>query len=188
MSLFRSFKKSGVANRKADEILYTVVAREMDEGTIHEGLWLMALERANGVSSLQTAEYVKLRVQSLRDDISIVANEREINTLEEYQTAAALSFEGNPNRVTALIAGNATYDEIIEYFDKYDSAQTTALINSPDDDDSYPIHIAVKQGRADIVKWLLIKGASLSVTNTWGSTPLDLARKANNTEMIAILT
>ena len=184
MSFFSGFKKSGIANRKTNEVLYTVVAREMDEGIVHEGLWLMALEKANGVSSLQTAEYIKLRIQSLRDDISIVANERELNTIEDYQTVKTLSFGGDVNRVTSLIARNASLDAVINHFEKFDHDQTKSLINTPDDDESYPIHVAVKKERLDIAKWLLLKGASTEVTNTWGSTPLDIAIKTNNTEMI----
>lgn len=187
MSIFSGFKRAGIANRKADEILYSVVAQELSEGIRHEGLWLMALERANGNTDLQTAEYIKLRIQSLRDDISIVTSVTSINSLEDYQRAASLAFGGNVDRVTALISSGASFNTFQKYFDTYTADQIRDLLNTPDSDESYPLHIAVKFGRIDITRWLLEHGAYTKCTNTWGSTPLDLAVKANNTDLIELL-
>ena len=80
MSFFNKLRRNAAADRKAEEVLYTVVAREIDSGIIHDGLWLKALEKAGGNESVQTSEYVKLRVQSLKDDISIVSELNQIDT------------------------------------------------------------------------------------------------------------
>ena len=71
MAIFDKFKKLNVAHRKTDEALYSAVAQEMEDGVRHNGLWLKALEQAEGNKEKQIAEYIKLRAQSLKDDISI---------------------------------------------------------------------------------------------------------------------
>ncbi len=71
MAMFDKFRKMNIAYRKTDEALYSVVAQEMESGVRNNGLWLKALEKADGNKEKQVAEYIKLRVQSLKDDVSI---------------------------------------------------------------------------------------------------------------------
>jgi len=70
MSAFDRFKKLSVAHRKSDEAVYSIVAQEMEDGVRHNGRWLKALEQAEGNKEKQVAEYIKLSVESLRDQIT----------------------------------------------------------------------------------------------------------------------
>lgn len=54
--------------RKIEEQLYLAVAGELERGVINQALWLKALEQANGDERRQTAAYIKLRIQALRDE------------------------------------------------------------------------------------------------------------------------
>ena len=69
MSIFSRNKPNKIAQRKIDEHLYALVAEEMESGIRSNGLWLKALELADGNKEKQVSEYIKLRVQSLVDDI-----------------------------------------------------------------------------------------------------------------------
>ncbi len=50
-----------------------------------------------------------------------------------------------------------------------------------------PLHIAVQNGNAEIVKILLASDCDVNARNADGLTPLDLATMANNTEIVALL-
>ncbi|MBN1798262.1 MAG: ankyrin repeat domain-containing protein [Spirochaetales bacterium] len=66
--------------------------------------------------------------------------------------------------------------------------QRGANINLQDKNDrDSALHMAAAQGHADVVKLLLAKGARLDIHNKEGKTPLDLAREAENQEIIDIL-
>jgi ankyrin repeat protein len=65
-----------------------------------------------------------------------------------------------------------------------------ADINAQDknDKDNTVLHIAVTKDYPKIVKLLLEKVAKISILNSAGKSPLDLARKQNNQNLIKILT
>jgi len=50
------------------------------------------------------------------------------------------------------------------------------------------LHGAVRRRNKDMVELLIQNGADVNIEDSAGQTPLDLARTANNTELIAILT
>ena len=93
MRLFDKLKSKAAKNRKSEEDLYASVAAEIVNGMRSDALWLKALGIANGSKEKQLSEYIKLRVQSLRDDVHLVnelvstipnANiEVEVNSLEK---------------------------------------------------------------------------------------------------------
>ena len=74
MSIFDKLKKLSVTHRQTEEALYSFVAQEMEDGIRHNGLWLKALERAGGDKEKQAAIYIKLRVQSLRDEMNTLSS------------------------------------------------------------------------------------------------------------------
>jgi hypothetical protein len=62
----------GAKARLFEEFLYTLVDAEMQAGTIRSGLWAKAQADAMGDERKTKAIYLKLRVQSLRDEASII--------------------------------------------------------------------------------------------------------------------
>jgi glutaminase len=60
-------------------------------------------------------------------------------------------------------------------------------INAADYDGRSPLHLAASEGHAHVVKWLLRHGADALVTDRWGGTPLDDARRGNHDEVVAMI-
>ena len=72
MGWIDNLRMKAALGRKLDERLYFVVAEELDRGSVNQALWLKALEQSDGDERKQTAEYIKLRVQALRDEDHLV--------------------------------------------------------------------------------------------------------------------
>lgn len=192
MSLFHKFKSKAVINRKHDENLYALVASEMAEGVRNSALWLKALEEADGNSERQISEYIKLRVQSLRDDIHIMNSIpfEESNVLTEepvlLESVCWKDIDDVEDLVVMIEDGASKLDISNSLWDKSDS-EIKLLINQFDACEQYPLHVAVKNKRADIVEWLLEAGAQHDSVNDWGKAPIDIAIKQENREIIVII-
>ena len=59
--------------RLEEEALYEQVAREIEQGIRRNGLWAKAIVEANGSIDLTRSIYIKLRVQSLIDELKLEA-------------------------------------------------------------------------------------------------------------------
>jgi hypothetical protein len=185
MSLFHKFKSKAVINRKNEESLYALVASEMAEGIRNSALWLRALEEANGNSEKQISEYIKLRVQSLKDDIHII-NNIPVEEPISLEKACWKDIDDVEDLVVMIEDGASKLDISNSLWDKSDS-EIKLLINQFDACEQYPLHVAVKNKRADIVEWLLEAGAQYNSVNDWGKTPIDIATKQENKEIIVII-
>ena len=73
MGFFNRLKTNAIVARKTEEILYASVAEEMAANELNSALWLKALEKSNGNEERRTSEYIKLRIQSLKDDSHIMS-------------------------------------------------------------------------------------------------------------------
>ena len=58
------------------------------------------------------------------------------------------------------------------------------LINSEDELQDSPLHLAVRNDFPDILSWLLSNGANQELNNYWDHTPLELANKLNRKKCI----
>ena len=66
-------------DRLNEETVFAEVYREVEAGNIREGLWAQALVKSDGDSTKAKIEYMKLRVQSLKDELILhAAEEREL--------------------------------------------------------------------------------------------------------------
>ena len=61
-------------NRLYEEKLYAKVAKEMASGYIRNGLWAKAFSQSKGSEDVARSIYIKLRVQSLEDEIKLKQN------------------------------------------------------------------------------------------------------------------
>lgn len=80
MGLFDDIKLKGAAYRLTEEALFAEVLREMESGIRRDGLWCKALSEVDMDEARARALYIRLRVQSLKDEITafMAANEREV--------------------------------------------------------------------------------------------------------------
>lgn len=75
MGIFDDIKAKGAAYRLEEEALYAEALREIESGQRKDGVWAMALVDSNMDQGKAGAKYIKLRVQSLKDEITILISE-----------------------------------------------------------------------------------------------------------------
>ena len=69
MGIFDKVKKTTIASRQREEILYGVALEEVENNEIRKGLYSKAISKADGDKEKADGIYLKLRVQSIMDDI-----------------------------------------------------------------------------------------------------------------------
>lgn len=72
--------------RISDELLYEAVMEEINSGKVRQGLWGKALSESKGDQLLTQSMYIKLRVESLKDEYSLA--EAQNLELEKQATQA----------------------------------------------------------------------------------------------------
>lgn len=75
MGLFDDIKAKGAAYRLTEEAMYAEASREIESGQRRDGLWAKAMSESDMDQGKAGARYIKLRVQSLRDEITVLMAE-----------------------------------------------------------------------------------------------------------------
>ena len=79
MGLFNRYRKNSVMSRMVETQLYEFVMDEIAEGEKQKGIWGQAMVECEGDTTKAEAAYIRLRVQALKDIITlgnIIENER----------------------------------------------------------------------------------------------------------------
>jgi urea transporter len=74
-----------------------------------------------------------------------------------------------------------------KFVEKVLDEMPASAVNVADYDSRTPLHIAVEQGRIDVVKLLLSRGADAAIQDRWGISPLWSAVLVSNEPMVRIL-
>jgi len=69
MGIFDKVKKTTIESRRYEEKLYEVALEEVEVGEVRKGLYAKAVAKADGNKEKANGIYLKLRVQSIIDDI-----------------------------------------------------------------------------------------------------------------------
>jgi hypothetical protein len=72
MSLFRGIKSKIALSRLQEEQLYEFISDELEAGNVRKGLMTKAVARVDGDPLRTEAEYIKLRLQSLLDENTLM--------------------------------------------------------------------------------------------------------------------
>lgn len=80
MGIVDEIRLRGVSSRVSEEMLYAEALREVEDGLRRDGLWAKALSQSNMRQDDAMAFYLKLRVQSLRDEIQLAMEELQRTT------------------------------------------------------------------------------------------------------------
>lgn len=179
MAIFDKFKKMNIGHRKNDEAIYSIIAQEMEDGFKNNGLWLKALEQADGNKEKQVAEYIKLRVRSLKDNVSIFS--------ESFEEERRISHSYDIEEFVNLLGDGSPVEKMQSYTYGMSHKKIHEFINQPDACENYPIHIAIKNERVDLAEWLIRSGANPQVKNYWGNTALEIAEKNEDDDAINLL-
>ena len=85
-------KNQSAKVRIEEEQMYAEVANELVRGFIRDGLWAKALAHSNGADQTVRALYIRYRVQSMKDDARIEAeeskNQRDMERTEKKKEQA----------------------------------------------------------------------------------------------------
>ena len=90
MGLFDKYKQQSALNRMQEERLFAFVSEELQSGDTRPGLYAQALVEAEGDDKKARAAYIKLRVQSLKDEYTIQQLIDEIYLQEEARLETQL--------------------------------------------------------------------------------------------------
>lgn len=174
MSIINGLKSIGLERRRSEDALYSIVAQEVEQGIRYDGLWIKALEQARGNPERQIAEYIRLRVQKLKDDKESTSN----TVFPDYQVAHKYDIE----EFVDILSGESSIETVQRYFSNMTTNEIATFINLPDASEEYPLHISISKGRTDFTGWLLAAGANPEMKNYWGKTPLQIAERMKNRE------
>ena len=87
MSFINDLKNSNAKIRLTEEKIYAEVMREMKDSILRDGLWAKAMSEVNFDEKKAKAKYIKLRVQSIIDEIAI--HNENLNRKLEQETKEA---------------------------------------------------------------------------------------------------
>ena len=71
MESFDDIQSSDAASRLLEEAFYAEALREIESGMRRDGIWAMAMAESDMDQGRAAAKYIKLRVQSLKDEAAL---------------------------------------------------------------------------------------------------------------------
>ena len=93
------FGKKSALDRLAEEQLYEIVALEIKNNELRDGLWAKALAKAKGDHEQAKGIYIELRVQSLKDEL-VVADQVQQEALKEERRQKEIARAAEQERAT----------------------------------------------------------------------------------------
>ena len=74
MGIFDGKKTASAVSRLTEEAFYAEALREIESGMRRDGIWAMAMSESDMDQGKAAARYIKLRVQSLKDEMTLESN------------------------------------------------------------------------------------------------------------------
>ena len=71
MGILDGINSAGAASRLTEEAFYAEALREIESGMRRDGIWAMAMAECDMDQGRAGARYIKLRVQSLKDEMTL---------------------------------------------------------------------------------------------------------------------
>ena len=85
---FRRHQGQGAAYRLTEETLYAEALREIESGQRRDGIWAKAMAESNMDQGKPGAKYIKMRVQSLKDEITVfIAEMKRVERIKAPEPA-----------------------------------------------------------------------------------------------------
>jgi len=87
MSFFNQYKKISIIKKQQETMLYEIVMNEIEEGFRHKGSYGKALVKCQGDEKKAEAEYIKLRVEDLKDFILLndIIEDEKLRAVKELE-------------------------------------------------------------------------------------------------------
>ena len=87
--MFKKFKRATAVSRLLDEQLYAQAVAELGAGERRDGLWGKALAHSDGNYEKAHGLYIKYRVQSLKDESTVIETLEEIASTNVHEQQIA---------------------------------------------------------------------------------------------------
>lgn len=100
MSIFDDIKAKGAAYRLTQESLYAEALREIESGQRRDGIWAKALAESDMDQGKAGARYIKLRVQSLKDEVTLFI--ADMKKADQAIQTARISQKAMPTQEPAI--------------------------------------------------------------------------------------
>ena len=99
MSIFRGLKTKNALTRLQEEQLYEYILNEMEANIIRKGLMAKAIAQSNGDEGKSKAVYIKLRLQSLIDENTVMeAIQTTISSSQNDRASSAKPSQTAPSQ------------------------------------------------------------------------------------------
>ncbi len=108
MGFIDEIKSLGASDRVNDEKYYAEVLREMNSGIRRDGIWAKALADSEYDEKKAKARYIKLRVQSLKDEVSLAIISSTTDKIADNSKMETEEIR-EPNDINSLTAALAAF-------------------------------------------------------------------------------
>ncbi|ENO87839.1 MULTISPECIES: ankyrin repeat domain-containing protein [Thauera] len=176
--------------------IYEEVAEELERERVDKGLWTRLYAEFDGDERKVKVGYIKARAEKLLREkgeeirIARLRHEEKLRAISQLKMKrdyirenidrassdgrADAGLEGLSSTHTATLFLNSVrfsrIDEARSWLD-----ENPALVDVKDSGGMTALHIAAREGYADMIKFLIQRGASLTARNLEGKVPLDLS-------------
>lgn len=176
--------------------IYEEVAEELERERVDKGLWTRLYAEFDGDERKVKVGYIKARAEKLLREkgeeirIARLRHEEKLRAISQLKMKrdyirenidrassdgrADAGLEGLSSTHTATLFLNSVrfsrIDEARSWLD-----EIPALVDVKDSGGMTALHIAAREGYADMIKFLIQRGASLTARNLEGKVPLDLS-------------
>lgn len=96
MATHEEFSSEQAAMRLVEEAFYAKAIREIESGDRRDGIWAMAMAESEMNQARASALYIKLRVQSLKDEMTLTAHSEALAEQKRKEAAAEASIIRHP--------------------------------------------------------------------------------------------
>lgn len=191
-------KTSSLTSSVDEDAVYAIVANEMESGKADKGLWTRLFAEFEGDEKRIKVAYIKQRAAKLllaeRARLAEIehvaeANNREFATETDRLEAMRRAIPDLKTRVSERIAKGDFMLQSSDYFleqvalgnvekieEMLDTEEMYVAATSKDTGNT-PLHIAVAEQNAEMLRVLLRRGALALAKNSVGLTPLDFAKR-----------
>lgn len=191
-----------------EDRVYAQIAEELETGIADKGLWTRLFAECSGDEKQTKVLYIKQRAERLieaeKARIEFEARERATEAerkeklrLEGLSLREKLASQNISKELAAQIADlSRTYDAVALLnrvrLNQQDDVlallnQNPLLVAVSNSEGDTALHIALREKYAGMVRLLIEKGARAEIPNAYGVTPVELASKSGQPELVSLL-
>lgn len=194
-----------------EDRLYEQIAQEIETNAVDKGIWTKAFAQSGGDDKLTRVAYIKARFEKLmvteNANLEVLQREREeVARLEQEQLEREREKSKHTEKLRQRISLRElskpesdkvkdleVSDDSFSFFARCSGGDldflTTLIMINPlfllvrNGSGSTGLHMAVMNKHTDVAKFLAEEGASVSVPNGDGKSPIDLAKESGQTDL-----